>query len=74
MPQGGEKMNNNLRTYEMHPKAKLARSKTVPQSDFWVETALGQTKSTPLTILQWNAGGLTSAKKTELQILYTEPT
>ena len=62
-------MNNNLCKYEMHPKAKLTGSKTVPQVDFRVGTALGETKSTPLTILQWNAGGLTSAKKIELQIL-----
>ncbi|KAI5725988.1 hypothetical protein M8J77_022473 [Diaphorina citri] len=48
----------------MRPKVKSSGVKIVPRSDLRVGTALG---SNILTVLQWNAGGITSGKRTELQ-------
>lgn len=45
-------------------KVKLSGGKIVPQSDLRAGTTL--MVQNQLNILQWNAGGLTSAKKTEL--------
>jgi Endonuclease/Exonuclease/phosphatase family. len=54
----------------MRPIVKFSGGKIVPRSDLRAGTALGYTtsrQSNSLNILQWNAGGLTAAKRTELE-------
>jgi hypothetical protein len=50
------------------PRVKYFGGKIVPHSDLWVGTTLGGPgqRDNQLKILQWNAGGLNQAKKTEL--------
>ncbi|KAI5754580.1 hypothetical protein M8J77_009716 [Diaphorina citri] len=55
----------------MRPKVKHSGDKIVPRSDLRAGTALDKTSSSnttsSLNVLQWNAGGLTASKRTELE-------
>lgn len=55
-----------------NPSDKFSGGKTVPFTDLRMGTSAGRHIQNIFKILQWNAGGLTQSKKTELQTIIEE--